>query len=759
MRRIRHPTAAAAAAALLAAGLLLFPSLVASVEASRAGLEAGHHQTSGTGKALLAHQKKHVPVLTKGTHLRVLRDDGGQGADQEAVDDSQEEPESNVSDAEEEEEEEEEAAAAAQVSGEEDMVEENTSRAVKGEESDKEAEPVGPRRSEAKGNEAVGGGDGDASVDESAVAEAAGDEEGEGKDGESDNKQSADGEGTADEKESTEDEPDEDVNKEQGKDANNSEEESNEDDTVSAHGDDVNGGGNDDEEEQSQGDVESKSEVVESANVSDDHTSDKEKGTAAKGEQSPRVEGTSDRKPHVNSAGTPPALNNRQHPSQKALSEPSGTAKSRAPMTIRSSQAQTHAETPSSPITSTQNTVITRGPLSRILGIFGILSSAKSSNTKTRGRRPWRRKKKKQTAEEMLYHDITLAFINGLKSGLYDDLDKPLSTERKQLLLDWCDLLSATLPPEFGLHRIINLLRSNWIHISSSRRNLMSILSVSLPAEKDYSNECTRPTKKRLFGAGRNSKSPSRGANCAFWRLLHTLSVGLAERKGGTDASTEDEVLRDVDAALGVVGGKHRRNHRPFSPMEAATIIRNVVDTFFTCEVCRKNFIEQYDSCQYGRCEKLKDATEGLTEDNWREMSLWLWQYHNGVTSTISRKAAAAEMSEARTISSGPTWPSARDCPSCQSADGNWDHTHVYQYLKEIYWGDEDIPTPPADTAYRMSDLHVLDMKSRPALILVGIIVVILALIRVWSRRYLLKHIGNLPLSSHLSGKANGKKE
>ena len=142
----------------------------------------------------------------------------------------------------------------------------------------------------------------------------------------------------------------------------------------------------------------------------------------------------------------------------------------------------------------------------------------------------------------------------------------------------------------------------------------MSILSVSLPAEKDYSDECTQPTKKRLFGAGSNTKSPSRGSTCAFWRLLHTLSVGLAERKGGTDASMDDEVLRDVDAALGVVGGKHRRNHRLFSPKEAAETIRNVIDTFFTCEVCRKNFIEQYDSCQYGRCDKLKGTTEGLAK-------------------------------------------------------------------------------------------------------------------------------------------------
>lgn len=83
---------------------------------------------------------------------------------------------------------------------------------------------------------------------------------------------------------------------------------------------------------------------------------------------------------------------------------------------------------------------------------------------------------------------------------------------------------------------------------------------------------------------------------------------------------------------------------------------------------------------------------------------------------------------------------------------------HVYQYLREVYWGDEEVSTAPVDAAYRMGDLNFLDAKS--TLILIGIVAVILAPIRLWSRRYLLKHsIGYLPLSSHLNGKTSGKKE
>ena len=81
-------------------------------------------------------------------------------------------------------------------------------------------------------------------------------------------------------------------------------------------------------------------------------------------------------------------------------------AMARAPLIVSS------ASTTSSPIAPKTSTTKRRGPLSRIMGMFGISLSAKPSKTGTRGRsRKWRRKTK-QTTEEMLYHDITLASIH-----------------------------------------------------------------------------------------------------------------------------------------------------------------------------------------------------------------------------------------------------------------------------------------------------------------------------------------------------------
>lgn len=409
------------------------------------------------------------------------------------------------------------------------------------------------------------------------------------------------------------------------------------------------------------------------------------------------------------------------------------------------------------------------GPLARILGIFGVSKSSEqsppiSSTTERRGI-VGRFRKRKRSAEEMLYSDITLAFINGLKSSLYEDLEKPLSEERKQRFLDWLDLLSATLPPEFGLHRIIDLLRSNWIHISSSRNNLMSVLSVSLPASKEYSDECTKATKKRMFGYGKISKTAVRGTTCATWRLFHTVSVGLAERLGGTDASKDDEVLRDVDAALGVVGGKHRRRHRAFSPKEAADILRNTVDSFLACEVCRKNFIEQYDRCEYDRCDRLRDTTENLSEFDWREFPLYLWEYHNGVSATVARKLISEAQAGKSKTTTSQLWPSMDDCLTCRAEDGSWNKQRVYEYLRETYWG-EIADNGAAEKSELSHDggggFHLDSTSALHTIAALGVAIIILSFIKIWSSWFLRRHnlVGYFPSSAaHFSGKSTGKKE
>jgi hypothetical protein len=40
---------------------------------------------------------------------------------------------------------------------------------------------------------------------------------------------------------------------------------------------------------------------------------------------------------------------------------------------------------------------------------------------------------------------------------------------------------------------------------------------------------------------------------------------------------------------------------------DAARVIRNFVDNFFGCEVCKVNFVSAYDTCFLNRCHRLND--------------------------------------------------------------------------------------------------------------------------------------------------------
>ena len=154
-----------------------------------------------------------------------------------------------------------------------------------------------------------------------------------------------------------------------------------------------------------------------------------------------------------------------------------------------------------------------------------------------------------------------------------------MTSNSSQALLDWFNLLSATLPPEFGLHLVLARLRGNWEYVGSSRENLMSILSKEIPADRDYSDECV------AAGAGDAALSADLGllpgSTCALWKLLHVVTVGVAEREGGGDLPRT----------------------KAFSPAQAMDVIKRYIENFATCELCRTNFVDHFDQCAYGRCD------------------------------------------------------------------------------------------------------------------------------------------------------------
>lgn len=121
-------------------------------------------------------------------------------------------------------------------------------------------------------------------------------------------------------------------------------------------------------------------------------------------------------------------------------------------------------------------------------------------------------------------------------------------------------------------------------------------------------------------------------SSCAFWRFLHIVSLGL--------------------------GGKSR-----LSPAEGMSRIRLIVDRFFSCQHCRDHFLDGFDRCLFGRCNKVPE---------WKDVTLWLWRFHNGASSRI--------------LGEPIYWPPLATCPKCYTGYTNtvFDEAKVYEYLLSV---------------------------------------------------------------------------
>ena len=70
-----------------------------------------------------------------------------------------------------------------------------------------------------------------------------------------------------------------------------------------------------------------------------------------------------------------------------------------------------------------------------------------------------------------------------------------------------------------------------------------------------------------------------------------------------------------VEWNLNNVAGKKKTY---YSADEAAEVLRYFIEHFFGCEVCKVNFMQEYDSCSFNRCERLNDRVGEF--DDWKEL-------------------------------------------------------------------------------------------------------------------------------------------
>jgi len=128
-------------------------------------------------------------------------------------------------------------------------------------------------------------------------------------------------------------------------------------------------------------------------------------------------------------------------------------------------------------------------------------------------------------------------------------------------------------------------------------------------------------------------------------------------------------------------------------PGKVGQILRDYIEHFFGCEVCRLNFLHDYDSCGFNRCERLITTDSIGSPKDWKELPLWLFEFHNGVNLRLLNERAERDNNKTPTTQqqelNDVEWPARKDCPSCWYADGRFDSDIVYLFLQLMYWPDE----------------------------------------------------------------------
>jgi len=187
------------------------------------------------------------------------------------------------------------------------------------------------------------------------------------------------------------------------------------------------------------------------------------------------------------------------------------------------------------------------------------------------------------------WSDAALSFEFALKNGIYME-NGPLPQEKSLAFREWLELLSKSLPSQMGrTHDIINALLKHFDKAAKGQSYMDELVSEHVPAAPSWSwRTCTY---------GDNTM----GYTCGLWQLFHVMSVGVVE---------------------------YNRHNPPIPTRHASETLRNYIDHFFQCDVCRMNFLSMYDTCAFDGCHRLSE-NPSLLEQEWRELPLWLWETHN----------------------------------------------------------------------------------------------------------------------------------
>lgn len=246
------------------------------------------------------------------------------------------------------------------------------------------------------------------------------------------------------------------------------------------------------------------------------------------------------------------------------------------------------------------------------------------------------------------WFDAAMSFEFALKTGIFMT-NGPLSNEESSAFHKWLDLLSKTLPDHMmKTHEMITVLLDNFDEAKQSQSNLNKLIHPYLvPDNAQTWRTCTNGDNKM-------------GYTCGLWSLFHIMTIGVVE---------------------------YNSHNPPIATRQVSEILRNYIEHFFQCEVCRLNFLDMYDNCQIDGCHRLSDKPS-LTEHDWRELPLWLWETHNDVNVRLlgERMDTNKQPKPNQFESQQARWPSLYTCPNCWREDRSWEEDEIYIHLKSMYW-------------------------------------------------------------------------
>jgi hypothetical protein len=288
-----------------------------------------------------------------------------------------------------------------------------------------------------------------------------------------------------------------------------------------------------------------------------------------------------------------------------------------------------------------------------------------------------------------LFTDAMASLLQSIDGATKKDANgyiQPWSWVEYLAFREWLDLLHWCLPTRdmAKVHNIVNDLRSNVETIRDRPDEITRILA---------SHEYYKRKSEWKISCGKNHY-------CGFWKLLHVMSIGVAEQ--------HPSVLGDIERI------------RVF---HVATTIHDFIQHFgfIGDDNSREIILEAFQDCfEDEKCTKRLGTTSHFflsrlhrrklppkTDKSWKELAILIWKAHqefriNKLSSISEKMVTAMTLAESQ-------WPSRSQCPQCYRqvlpglslinnipaddtysfdvrTDITWDKEKVFGVLKHKYW-------------------------------------------------------------------------